>query len=275
MREKCVRAMKAVAKVVSIERRARLLSSLLPPEDWFRAAILMSRWQAQVSSLIWRRGRGVSEAYLRDNWLTEFSRLGEFPIPVRVTGAELLASTDADRGGVVLCSTHVPLLLVVMRVMVLTGHKPDVVVVDPDNMRVGNTALQPAGLMEGVAAASPGPKGLLRIRTVLRNRGLVACTLDRQAGGPSHPDLLVLAGRLGARTVTFWTELGPDGVVIVAFKNAVHPYCDSVQAIEENIEAMLDDERRLLAKLNGVEQAGTPVSGSAESRAPASRITGP
>ena len=268
MRDKCVRAMKALANVVSIERRALLLSTLIPPKYWFRAAVLMSRWQAHISSMIRKTRRGVSEAYLRDNWLIEFSRLGAFPIPVRVSGAELLASTVADRGGVVLCSTHVPLLLVVMRVMILTGHKPDVVVVDPDNMRVGNTALQPAGLMDGVPAVSPGPKGLLRIRTVLRNRGLVACTLDSRAGGPSHPDLLVLAGRLGARTVTFCTELGPDGVVIVAFKNAVHPYCDSVRAIEENIEAMLDDERRLLAKLNGVEQAGAPDLTSVESRAP-------
>jgi hypothetical protein len=245
-------ALKLLARAVSLKSRVRLFAAIVPPQHWFQGAILMSRWHARVTSALNRSRRGISEAYLRENWLVELSRLGPFPVPMRVSGAELLDSAASDRGGRVLCGTHLPLLMVMLRAAILSGHKPELAVADPSNIRPEVCGLQPTGLSEGVPAAPPGPIGLLRIRTILRNNGLVACTLDRHAGGPSHPDLLVLAGRLGARIITYRTELASDGVVSVSFDNAVHPYCHSYAAIEANIQTIQEEERRLLASLDGL-----------------------
>lgn len=258
---------KRLAKLVSLERRARLVASVVPARHWFRTAVLMSRWHARITSAIRKSSRGVGEAYLREHWLIELSRLGPFPIPMRVTGAELLEPTDSDRGGVILCGTHVPLLRVMVRATVLSGHKPQLIVAKSDNITLKDHGLQPTGLNEGVPAVTPGPNGLLRIRTVLRRNGLVACTLDGHSGGISHPDLLVLASRLGARIVTHRTVLAPDGIVWVSFHNAVHPYCETYEDIEANMKAIQEYERRLLEQLDGladpdistVESALTPL----------------
>lgn len=243
------RGLKWLAKTVSLERRARLLAGVVPPEHWFRAAMLMSRWHAFASSTFGGSKRGFTEAYVREHWLIELSRLGPFPVPLRVTGAELLAPSPSDRAGVLMCGTHVPLLRTIVRAAVLTGHPPSLVIAKPDTMMNGKTMYQPTGLEEGVPAAPPGAEGLLKIRTVLRRNGLAACNLEEGLGEPCHPDVLILAGRLGARIVYFSATLAPDGVVDVLFHNAVHPFCDSYEAIEANLKAIRDIETRLLAAL--------------------------
>lgn len=252
--------MKRLARVVSLERRARLLGAVVPSRYWFETAVLMSRWHARITSAMGKGRRGISEAYMRENWLIEFTKLGSFPIPMQVSGAALLEATASDRGGIVLCGTHVPLIMVVIRAAIQAGCRPDLVVADPNNMRLENNAFQPTGLSEGIPATSPGPSGLLKIRTVLRRRGLVACTLDGDAGGPSHPDLLILAGRLGARIVTFRANLMPNGVVNISFQNAVYPFCDSDEAIEANMRAIQEDERRLLASLDDVANSDVSIA---------------
>lgn len=243
------RGLKLLAKTVSLERRARLLAVVVPPKHWFRAAMLMSRWHAFASSTFGGSKRGLTEAYMREHWLIELSRLGAFPVPLRISGAELLAPSPSDRGGVLMCGTHVPLLRAVLRAAIQTGHPPDLVLAKPNTMMKGSAALQPTGLAYGVPAAPPGAEGLLKIRTVLRKNGLVACTLDGDPGAPSHPDVLVLAGWLGARIVHFTPMLAPDDVIEISFHNRVHPFCDSYEAIQANLREIQEEEARLLAAL--------------------------
>lgn len=252
--------MKRLAKAFSMQRRARVVAAIVPRRHWFRVAVLMSRWHARITCTFRRNRRGISEAYLREDWLIELSRLGPFPVPIRIHGAELLKPTASDHAGVVMCGTHVPLIMVVMRATILAGCKPELVVADPDNMALENGMLYPTGLREGVPTAHPGPAGLLRIKTILRKRGLVVSTLDGHAGGPSRPDLLVLAGRLGARVVIYRPELAPDGVVDVSFHNAVHPFCDSDEAIEANMQAIRQEERELLAQLDDLTDLDTSIA---------------
>jgi len=243
------RGLKLLAKTVSLERRVRLLAAIVPPQHRFRAAVLMSRWHAFASSTFGGSKRGFTEASMREHWLIELSKLGPFPVPLRITGAELLAPSPSDRAGVLMCGTHVPLLRAVLRAAIQAGHPPGLVLAKPNTMMKGSAKLQPTGLEQGVPAAPPGAEGLLKIRTVLRKNGLVACTLDGAHGAPSHPDVLILAGWLGTRIVHFSAMLAPDGVVDVSFHNTVHPFCDSYEAIEANLKAIRDIETSLLAAL--------------------------
>lgn len=243
------RGLKLLAKAVSLERRARLLAAVVPPQHRFRAAVLMSRWHGFASSTLGGSKRGFTEAYMREHWLIELSRLGAFPVPLRVTGAELLGPSPSDRAGVLMCGTHVPLLRAILRAAIETGHPPSLVLAKPNTMMSGTAMLQPTGLEEGIPAAPPGAEGLLKIRSVLRKNGLAACTLDGALGAPSHPDVLILAGWLGARIVHFTATLAPDGVIDISFHNRVHPFCDSYEAIQANLRAIQEEEVRLLAAL--------------------------
>lgn len=245
--------MKLLAKRFPLTRRVHIIAALVPRRHWFQAAVLMSRAHGHLAGIFGRRRRGLSEAYIRENTLIELSRRGPFPVPVRASGTELLEASAGERAGVVLCGTHVPWIMVVIRAAILSGHRPQLVVTDPNSILIKDNEFQPTGLDHGVPAGAPGPGGLLRIRTVLRNKGLVACTLDQHAGGEAYPDLLVLAGRLGARTVTFRAELARDGVVDIAFRNTLHPYGETLEAIHANLQAIRADERRVLANLDGLE----------------------
>lgn len=252
--------MKLLAKEFSLEKRARFVAAVLPRRHWFRAAVLLSRWHAHLSAIFRNRRPGIAEAYLRENWLNQLTRVGPFPVPIRANGAELLQPAESERAGVVLCGTHVPFIMVVIRSAILSGHRPDLVVTDQDNIRLENSHFQPTGMDHGVPAVPPGAAGLLRIRSVLRKKGLVACTLDRDSGGDIHPDLLILAGRLGARAVTFRAELASDGIVDIAFQNTIHPYCESREAIKENLSAILAAESELLRRLSGVTDTKAPIA---------------
>lgn len=239
------------ARFVSMKQRARLLAAIVPRRHWFRAVILMSEWHARITCAVGKGKPRIREAYLRDDCLIELSQFGSFHVPMEVSGAESLQVTEFDPGGIVLCATHIPLIMLVIRAAILTGHKPDLIVAAPHNIRLGNSHIQPTGMSEGVPAVPPGSNALLRIRTILRKKGLIACTLDGHIDGPS-PDLLVLAGRLRARVVIYQTSLTPDGVVNVSFQNAPYPFCDSQEAIEANMRAIQENERRVFASLDSL-----------------------
>ena len=252
------RGLKLLARAMPLKRRARLLAAVVPRRHWFRAAVLLSRWHAQITCAVGKNRPEIREAYLRDDWLIELSLLGSFPVPMQIIGAESLEITAMDRGGIVLCATHIPLLMAVIRAAILSGHKPDLIVAAPHNIRLENSQIQPTGMTEGVPAMPPGPSALLRIRSILRRQGLIACTLDGHAE-PS-PHLLVLAGRLGARVVTFRTGLAPDNTVNISFQNALHPFCDSYEAIEANMKAIQEDARRIFANLQNEKSQSPPES---------------
>jgi hypothetical protein len=247
------------ARFVSMKQRARLLAAIVPRRHWFRAAIFMSGWHARITCAVGKGKPRTRESNLRDDCLIELSQLGSFPVPMQVSGAESLQVTASDHGGIVLCATHIPLIMCVIRAAILTGHKPDLIVAAPHNIRLENSHIQPTGMGEGVPAVPPGPNALLRIRTILRKRGLIACTLDGHLDEPS-PDLLVLAGRLRARVVIYQTSLTPEGVVNVSFQNAPYPFCDSQEAIEANIRVIQENERRAFASLNSLADLETLVA---------------
>ncbi|HZY63836.1 MAG TPA: hypothetical protein VFE38_15050 [Edaphobacter sp.] len=241
---------KFLSNQVSFSRRVRLLAALLPSKYWFRGAVVMSRWHAGIASALGNQNPGLCKAWMLENFLIELSKIGPFPVPLQINDAELLAPLPSDKGGIILCGTHVPFLRMLLRAAILSGHRPELAVGDASILS-SKYGMQATGLNDGIPAVSPGPVSLLRIRSILRRNGLVACTLDSFAGGKTHPDLLVLAGHLGARIVTYRTNLEHDGTVTISFSNAIHPYCNSDQAIEENMDAIRKEQERVFAVLEG------------------------
>jgi hypothetical protein len=104
------------------------------------------------------------------------------------------------------------------------------------------------GLRERLPALRTQPNVLLRARTVLRSGGSVALLLDADRGAPLSPNILRLAGRLGARVVFWWTELECDGTIHVTFAQPPDPSCRTEAGIAANLAALAGQTRRIMRR---------------------------
>ena len=193
-----------------------------------------------------------------DHWLRTLTFSGPFPIPCKWFNAEVLRGKPEDSGkGTLYCWTHVPLVEVPLRVLVELGHRPDVMVAHPGKIVDGECYVIP-GLTTRLHSISSDRLLLLRVRTALRDGKSVVCTADREMFGPIMGDVLRVAGRAGARVVFAWAERMKDGTIKVFFREAPHPYCESAEAIGENVEFLRRANRCVFDELGVPERERIP-----------------
>lgn len=231
---------------------ARLIATLLPPRLWYWPVFRLSYWTAPVFRL---RPAGPDndrfhQALLLNRFLGMFTRAGRpFPIPYRVVGATALLEAARDNRGMILCSAHVPLVKVGLRAVMEMGLTPTAAIVETptEDQRIAIW-----GLDERLPAILVAPNVLVRARTVLRNHGSVALLIDARSGLPYSPNILRLAGKMGARVVFFFTELQPDGHIEVLFLAPPDPYCSSEETIQANLQALDREVQRILGRTSSV-----------------------
>ena len=98
--------------------------------------------------------------------------------------------------------------------------------------------------------AIPAEKYAMRqARRLLLDGISVVCLADAHLGAPLQPVVLRLAGSVGARVVFQWAVRRPDGVIEVTFRNAPHPYCETEEAVCENLAFLRAAQQRTLAAL--------------------------
>ncbi len=103
------------------------------------------------------------------------------------------------------------------------------------------------------------------MRTLLLEGTSVACLADREFNGEFSANPLRLAGRMHVPVILIRTELGDDGVVDVTFQAAPHPYCETEEAIAENMAALRSANDRVLQSLGVTpRRSGTPEERGAE-----------
>jgi hypothetical protein len=147
--------------------RMVMVATLLPRSMWYSAALGASRAETFAEPLI-RYGKSKKGKTARLHvWIRELTRLGEFPIPIRLVGLELVIAAKAARRGILLCSTHFPLFDLLAPALVRAGYTPNLVVATAHNLNDGAGFRIPgaSGTLAGVVA---GPSALLRVRTKLR-----------------------------------------------------------------------------------------------------------
>jgi hypothetical protein len=236
----------ALKRKLPLSRQAHWAAAVLPVTMHFRFALAASRWQARLTRAMGGNG-ALTEALMRDHWLREFTLQGPFPVPWRLHGRDVL-DRYAVPGPALYCTTHIPLNEVPLRALMEGGYPVPIPVADPGRV-VGNGEYLITGMTERIPAIPVNGRVLARVRTLLLQGSSVVCLADGQFGGEFSANPLRLAARLHVPVILAWAELSPDGTVEATFHEAPHPYCETEEAIEENLNVLRAVNDRILLGL--------------------------
>ncbi len=241
--KRVLNGLKRVAAHLPLTRQARLVRRVLPRSLWFKTAVAMARAQGGLVARMGGNGP-FTTALMLDFWLRELSFGGEFPIPYRVTGADVVRSP----GPKLYTWTHLPLTEVPLRVGLEQGGESPAVVADPGNI-VGENEVLVVGWTRRVEAIPADDQLLLRVRSKLAAGRPVVFLADQFLGGPLSDVPLRLAARLRVPVVFQWAELAQDGVIEVTFQFAPESGWDEERGIAANVQFLRERNRAALQRL--------------------------
>ncbi len=169
-----------------------------------------------------------------------------FPVPWRMDrGSRALLASARARGGLLLCSAHLPLVKVAVRAFIETGHAPTAAIAESP---ASDQTIAVWGLRQRLPALKVDPAVLLRTRTLLRAGESVVLLVDRQAGAGYSPNIFRLARATRATVLFFIPELAADGAVEVRLFAAPHPGCETPEQIDWNLQALAAEVRQVNAE---------------------------
>jgi hypothetical protein len=230
---------------LSLRRQVRLVTIFLPRKSWYRAGLIACKLHAAVNGLM-GGNRILTEAVMLDHWLWELTAIGPFPVPWVLEGMDVVNAAD-PKIGTVYCWIHEPLVEFPMRPLLELGHREGIVIADRGRIIDGQYLV--VGLERRVTAIPVDGFTLARANRSLLEGASVVCLADEYLGGPLQPLVLQLAGRVGARVVFQWAKRRPDGTIEVTFANPPHPYCETPEAVQENLAALRVAQQHALAAL--------------------------
>ncbi len=236
-------SLKRLAAYLPLSRQAALVRHTLPRGMWFRAALTMARIHGRLISRMGGNGPFTTVMML-DFWLRELSFGGDFPIPYRVSGAEVVQAP----GPKLYTWTHLPLTEVPLRVGLEVGGTEPAVVSDPGKV-VGDHDFLVFGWPHRIEALQADAQLLRRVKASLQGGKSVVFLADPYLGAPLSEVPLRVAARLHVPLVFQWAELHSDGVLDVTFRLAPHPFCEGEQALAENLAFLREQNQAALKKL--------------------------
>jgi len=245
-----IRVFRELKRFLPLSRQASLIAFLVPRRFWFRCALVASRWQGGLVTAMGGNG-ALTELLMREHWLHELTKHNAFSIPWRLHGYELL-DEYLRKGPVMFYSTHLAMSDMPLRVFIEKGNRPPVPVASPGRISDKDRYRVP-GFGKTIPALPPAGYVLARMRTLLRRGDSIACLAERELFAvelSSNP--MRLAGRMGVPVFFALGELAPDGVVDVTFQPAPHPYCESEDAVAENLSVLRGFNDRILRSVGVV-----------------------
>jgi hypothetical protein len=244
-----------LASLLHLRRQVQFVAWALPNRHWYRAALAMCRLQGAINGAL-GGNRVLTEAVMLDNWLSELTEIGSFPIPYILNRIDDLEAGD-PRIGTLHCWIHEPLVEFLMRPLLEQGYSEPIVVADPGRIIDGDRIMVP-GTAKRLMAIPAEKSALRQARRLLLDGISVICLADEYLGGPLQPVVLRLAGRVGARVVFQWAVRRPDGVIEVTFRNAPHPYCETDDAVRENLAFLQEAQQRAFRTLRLAADSKSP-----------------
>lgn len=235
--------LKQITAHLPLARQATLVRHILPRGLWYRAALSISRTQGRIVRQIGGNGE-FTTALMLDFWLRELSFGGPFPIPYRITGAEVVRSPGAK----LYTWTHLPLTEVPLRVGLEVGGAEPAVVSDPGKV-VGQNEFLVFGWSRRIEALPADEHLLGRVKRTLRAGKSVVFLADQLLGGPLSEVPLRVAARLHVPLVYQWANLQPDGVMDVTFQLAPFPMSRTEAEIAANLDFLRERNRVALEGL--------------------------
>ncbi len=226
-----------------------VISITLPPERWYRTVLALSRMLARMGGRLAPAGNNVSDASLVPRLLHRFldllyGRNAYFPIPLVVEGEQYLREYAAQPGGFVCCSAHIPfvkLIFPVMRRVIGPDRKMRVVAREP----VGNNEVS-AWNDKNVQAIITDHAVLLHTRTLLRENGVLMLAVDKEQGEFISSNIFRFVGKMHSRIVMFFTQLQPNGDILLRIMLPPGPLCHNEEEIRANLDFVAENVRRIL-----------------------------
>ncbi len=226
-----------------------LISKLLPESRWYRTALALSRLLAGTAGWLAPSSHGVSQASLVPRLLHRFLDLLSthkkyFPIPVVVMGEEHLRDYIAQPGGFVCCSAHIPfvkLFLPLVRRLVGEERELRVIAREP----VGDNEVS-AWNDEHWKAIRTDHAVLLHTRSLLRQNGCLMLAVDKEQGEFISSNIFRFVGKMNSRILMWFTQLQPDGSILLRIMLPPGPHCRSEDEIRANLDFVAENVRLIL-----------------------------
>lgn len=228
----------------------RSVFSLLPRRFWYRAALGLCKPLAFIYDVgstarqFHYGDRALKQAWLLTSLLEILATARRaFPVPYRVNGHQLVLDSSTTPG-LFIVMAHLPLSVVIGRVF-YDANRP---------LRVITQMPRDFFLLYGTAdGATPTVVAdeycLLRARRISKE-GTLAAMIDTGPTSYSR-NMFALVGKLKCRLLFGFTELTPDGTIVVSFEVPPFPACRNEDEITANI-ARFDAE---LARI----RRGSPI----------------
>jgi len=226
-----------------------LISALLPESRWYPTVLALSRLLARTAGWLAPSSHGASRASLVPRLLHRFLDLLSthktyFPIPVVIVGEEHLRDYIAQPGGFVCCSAHVPfikLFLPLIRQLVDGGRELRIIAREP----VGDNEVS-AWNDEHWKAIRTDHAVLLHTRSLLRQNGCLILVIDKEQGEFISSNIFRFVGKMNSRILMCFTQLQPDGRILMRVMLPPGPLCRSEEEIRANLDFVAQNVRLIL-----------------------------
>ncbi len=228
---------------------AWVISILLPASRWYRTALGLSRFLARAAGWLAPRAVNATSASLVPRLLHRFLDLLAFhdpffPMPVDIEGEEHLRNYVAQPGGFVCCSAHIPfvkLFLPLVRKVVGDQRELRVIARDP----VGDNQVS-AWNDEHWKAICTDHAVLLHTRSLLRQNGCLLLAVDKEQGEFISSNIFRFVGKMQSRILMWFTQLQPDGRILLRIMLPPGPHCRSEAEIRANLDFVAGNVQRIL-----------------------------
>ncbi len=226
-----------------------LIAHLLPRRYWYRAALALARFLTRAAGRFAPKGQNVNAASLTPRLLHRFLDLlsvhdAFFPIPLRVEGKQILDEYAAEPGGFVCCSAHIPfvkLFLPLARKAIGEDRPGRVIAREP----VGNNEVSAWGDKHWQAIRTDHA-ALLHTRSLLRRNGCLLLAVDKEQGEYISSNIFRFAGKMKSRILMWFTQLQPDGTILLRIVLPPGPRCLNEEEIRANLDFVAENVRRIL-----------------------------
>ncbi|GAB3783235.1 hypothetical protein GCM10028818_40780 [Spirosoma horti] len=244
-----------------LKSSAITITHVLPQSKWYRAAYMASGVLAKASDLVvtisgiptftreqkkYKNTVAINHAIKLNYFLAVMTHGGKpFPIPILAQGIEVLRKPRPK--GVILCSTHIPLVKVALRHLMEHNFKPTLALAaDPGVIN----SISVWGVTEKVAAARTGPYVLQKAKTVLQDGGSIVVLVDKVLGGEYSPNIFRLAEKINADVVFFDAALQDDGIIKVRFHESEWNGYKQENCTQKQLNELYQHTEKLLQQYN-------------------------
>ncbi len=241
-----------------------VIATCLPPSRWYRAALALARRLARTAGRFAPASHNATDVSLVPRLLHRFLDLlalhGFFPIPVIVEGEEHLRAYAAQPQGFVCCSAHIPfvkLFLPIARQAIGEGRERRIIAREP----VGDNVVL-AWNDEPWKAIRTDHAVLLHTRSLLRHNGCLLLAVDKEQGEFISSNIFRFVGKMNSRVLMWFTELQPDGTILLRILVPPGPGCRNEEEIRANLDLVAENVRLILQgrKITDAAESGGTVA---------------